>query len=310
MATPDPIQQGIELFLEKNPFPKTLWIEATNICNLKCPMCPYLSMTRPKGQMALADFQKLLTECGRYPVKEINFQTFGEPLLHPQIFELIAFARRQSRAILIMHTNCTLIDAAMADRLLASDLDIIVLSLDSPDKETYEKLRDGASYETVMANVRQLLARKKERGGKGPRLFQQMIVMDETRDKVRKFYDDWKERLNAGDAINLKQYINFAGQVESREKPPEFSQLPCPLFFSSLMIAWDGTASPCCLDIDLKMNVGNALQTSISNVWHGAALNKLRRAVLVNDHDQLGFCQFCTGPGKVIETLLPPPAKQ
>ena len=65
----------------------------------------------------------------------------GEPLLHPQLCEIIRHAKEQGIVDVIINTNATHLDDSYAEKLLNSGLDYIIFSFDGGTKETYEKNR-------------------------------------------------------------------------------------------------------------------------------------------------------------------------
>ena len=58
-------------------YPVYLMVEPTNICNLKCPMCPSGNgtMTRQLGELDYESFKKLLDE--KFPDRDKNPEKFG-----------------------------------------------------------------------------------------------------------------------------------------------------------------------------------------------------------------------------------------
>ncbi|MDM7914144.1 MAG: radical SAM protein [Candidatus Eisenbacteria bacterium] len=82
--------------LERRP-PRLLMIEATNACNLHCPLCPVGAgvMTRPRGYMEIEPYRKLIREVSPF-VSRILMNFAGETLLHPQIVEMVRFASERA----------------------------------------------------------------------------------------------------------------------------------------------------------------------------------------------------------------------
>jgi MoaA/NifB/PqqE/SkfB family radical SAM enzyme len=80
-------------------YPYYLVIDPTNICNLKCPLCPTWQdvKARPKGKMDKTFFYKLLEEVGPY-LFTLNLCNWGEPLLNPDFPALISCAMKTEKA--------------------------------------------------------------------------------------------------------------------------------------------------------------------------------------------------------------------
>ena len=69
---------------------KRVYVEITNVCNLSCSFCP--GTGRPARFLAPAEF-RTLAERLRGHTEYLYLHVMGEPLLHPQLEELLAVAR-------------------------------------------------------------------------------------------------------------------------------------------------------------------------------------------------------------------------
>lgn len=87
---------------------KRLYIDITNRCNTDCPFCCMYSGTGNKRDMDFETYKKIIDGCG----KEFELQLEGgEPLLHPDLYLFMEYARSTGRCrkILIL-TNGILLD--------------------------------------------------------------------------------------------------------------------------------------------------------------------------------------------------------
>ncbi|MGL4732750.1 MAG: radical SAM protein, partial [Fusobacteriaceae bacterium] len=84
---------------------KKIYIEISNICNLKCSFCP---TTKRKAQyMSIENFTQILKEVKEYS-KHIYLHVKGEPLFHPNLAEILEIAKKEGFFVNIT-TNGTLI---------------------------------------------------------------------------------------------------------------------------------------------------------------------------------------------------------
>ena len=143
-------------------FPIRLNIEPTNYCNLSCSMCPR-ELNRPFGYMDINLFQKVVDESilyGRRLIITINKD--GEPLLHPELPQMIRYAKDKKAAYKInFYTNGILLTEAKSIELIKSGLDTVHISIDAFTKETYKKVKNSQKLEIVEENVKRLIELKK-----------------------------------------------------------------------------------------------------------------------------------------------------
>ena len=117
--------------------PGTIYLEPTNHCNLKCPMCPQHKYPRKKGFMVFSLFQKIVNDLPN----NVFVQLFmgGESLMHPEIIPMIKYIKHcKPSARIRIATNGTLLNNDLSKNIVLSGLDYISFSFDGPDKETYE----------------------------------------------------------------------------------------------------------------------------------------------------------------------------
>lgn len=106
-------------------------IEPTARCNLKCPMCPHWYV-ECCGDVELDDMDimtYLRTISMLKDVKLIALTGFGEPYLHPGIFEFIRFAKKVIKGVKVaVTTNGVLLNEWRAVRSIESGMDYIEVS--------------------------------------------------------------------------------------------------------------------------------------------------------------------------------------
>ncbi len=122
-------------------------------CNLKCVHCYSQSHNREySGELSHDDGLKLINDLASFGVPVLLFSG-GEPLMRPDIFELIGYARERGiRAVL--STNGTLISPEVASRLKELGLSYVGVSLDGL-KETNDRFRgvEGA-FDAALEGIR------------------------------------------------------------------------------------------------------------------------------------------------------------
>jgi radical SAM protein with 4Fe4S-binding SPASM domain len=165
--------------LTRPPLPTKLQVEVTASCNLKCRMCivRYQPTLPRSASMSFVRFKRLLEQMPS--VRELSLQGIGEPLLAPDLYEMIAYA--SARGIEVgFNSNATLLTRRAGERLIDAGLGWMCISLDGATKETYEFVRDQASWETVERNITGFVDLLRERGAARPVLSLVMVLMKRT----------------------------------------------------------------------------------------------------------------------------------
>lgn len=135
-------------------FPLEIQVEVSNECNLHCIMCPYhFSIDGSKKFIDLSILQKLK------PVYPYIIKAFlmgaGEPLLHPRFIDIVKMMKSYNIHI-TFSTNGMLLDSSLAREFVALGVDYVTFSLDGATAATYNSIRRGADFETVIENVTEL----------------------------------------------------------------------------------------------------------------------------------------------------------
>ena len=113
-------------------------------CTNDCFMCDTLEVAKDrksKGMKELdaAGLKALVDGFAELGVPALSL-TGGEPLLRPEVPELVTYAR--SKGLLVhLNTNGMLVDEAMALTLLKAGIDSVNISLDGALPETHDRLR-------------------------------------------------------------------------------------------------------------------------------------------------------------------------
>lgn len=120
---------------------KRVHVELTNRCNFSCVFCPDARMTRPRGSMETALAKSALDQIAELDLAEkVTFHVMGEPLLHPDFFEILDYAHRVGLSVGLT-TNGALLKPNTIVGLAERDLQQIDISLQSPDEESFRATR-------------------------------------------------------------------------------------------------------------------------------------------------------------------------
>ncbi|MTI81068.1 MAG: tungsten cofactor oxidoreductase radical SAM maturase [Firmicutes bacterium] len=164
---------------------KKIYIEVTALCNFSCTTCIRNSWKDELGQMEWTTFERLLSQLKELPELEtVHFGGFGEPMSHPRIFDMLQAVKSLGlRAEMI--TNGSLLSSENINKLVRLPLDAIFISLDGPDEEEYNQIRQ-TDFAPVVNNIKSLNAAKNVANSKLPELGIEFVAMKKNFHKLPK----------------------------------------------------------------------------------------------------------------------------
>jgi len=128
--------------------PRMLMVVLTNNCNLDCIMC---TRTRA-GNTSTIPYEQIKKIEPLFPyLQTIDWQG-GEVFVVPYFKELFLKAAKHNNIEHSIITNGLLLDEEWTD-IIARTRTNVTFSIDSPRKETYEKIRRGGSFEKLLMNL-------------------------------------------------------------------------------------------------------------------------------------------------------------
>jgi uncharacterized Fe-S cluster-containing radical SAM superfamily protein len=279
----DPELDRIAATLRPIDFPSRFAVEVCSECNLACAMCHHPSMRRVKGRMPFDLWQKCADEvAARSPRTECWFSFIGEPLLEPELLlDMLAYGRSAGLRSLNVNTNGMLLTADLADRLLASGIQTIVVGIDGFTAPTYERIRIGGVRQQLYEQVEYLVAARRSRLA-GPDVMVQFIEMDENEHEVQAFRDHW---LALGATVKVRNKLSWGGKFDTPLCVPPESRIPCPWACTMMHVFWDGRVPRCPGDTEGEEGAGNAWDHSLTDLW--ARLGTYRSLHLNRQFDRL-----------------------
>lgn len=293
--------------------PPVLMVEPTNLCNLRCPLCPAGTDTlaRPKGTMGLELFQKIIEELGDY-IWHLTLWNWGEPFICPDIYEMITLAERKGIFTRISTNGHFLTAGPKVERLLTTGLDNLLVAIDGASEETFSLYRQKGDWEKVVAGLKEIMARKKRQRLFRPRVELQFMVMKHNEHELLRIQSLAREigvdrltfktvNIKFGPGDNKEKIDKFLPQRNylSRYQPHStqrkvYLKNKCYRLWFSSVINWDGTVTPCCYDAPGRYSFGRIQEKGFSQVWNNTAYRQFRTALL-KDKKVIGLCQDCPG---------------
>lgn len=281
-------------------------IEPANFCNLRCPQCPTgIGHNKSKKMLTIEEFSTILSFLPD-TIHTIQFYFQGEPLLNPQLADMVAIAHKKN-IVCIISTNAQLLTEETARKLISSGLDKIIISLDGLRQETYSQYRKGGRVDKAVYAIQYLSKQK--------RLLQANIEIELQCLRLKSNENEWQllsrnyKQLGA-DSLRFKtaQFYDFENGNElmpSNERFSRYKRLPngtykrkkpyynhCYRLWSGCVIDSHLNIIPCCFDKDSAYSIGNLSTQSFNEIWYGAKAMSFRKKILSN-RKQIPICLNC-----------------
>lgn len=134
--------------LSDSSHPHELMVEVTMKCNYDCIHCFRRKLINEVfGEMDLRLYRELLRQAKDAKVNKIVFSGWGEPLVHPNILDMMSDAKKYGFKVLL-NTNGSLL-RDYAEDIVRLGIDEVVVSVDSVEPDLYKALRIGGSLSIV-----------------------------------------------------------------------------------------------------------------------------------------------------------------
>ncbi len=241
---------------------RKIYIEISNICNLKCSFCPG-TKRQPKA-MTAEEFQCILPKLRPY-TDFIYFHIMGEPLCHPDLSHFLALAGSFGFKVIIT-TNGTLVGnkgQILLDSPVLHKINISLHAFEANDLAVpFEKyLDDCFSFGTKCQGKKLLVYRLWNSGGKEA-LNNQIIT------KMKEYFPaPWIEQRN-GQKLSEKVFLEYGDKFDWPDLSAEDGgeRVFCYGLRDQIGILCDGTVVPCCLDHEGDIPLGNIFTDNMDDI--------------------------------------------
>jgi radical SAM protein with 4Fe4S-binding SPASM domain len=278
-------------------FPLHLDIETTNVCNLKCPMCPRTILLDKKefssqGYMSKEEYKNIIDQAVKYGVKSIKLNYLGEPLLHKDVVWQVEYAKQQGILDVMMNSNGDLLSKELSHELLEAKLDKMFISFDSIAPDIYETQRKGTSLGKVIDNLYYFVKLRNEKYP-NTHIRVSMVMYDtpEFRAQFEGLKSMWKNLVDAvGYGFYNERDTNKMGEY------PKVDGFYCEQLFQRMFLKYNGNVTVCCVDDKDEYIVGNWREQDLKELWHSPAYKNIRQKHLENNYNCIDMCAKCYLP--------------
>lgn len=294
--------------------PKKLILLITRNCNLRCEFCDIAKVEQKTKIMRKEEAFKIIDSAFHLGIKEIEL-TGGEPLLHPDVFEIAKYSHSRNMKVLLT-TNGILVKSNI-QKILDSKFSFISISIDG-EETTHDALRNyQGAYKLAVEAIDLLKQHKVETAIN-------FVVTNKNIYELEKVYNYFFERninlvffpvinrpeLFLSKAVEIKMFLKFIKKLyyKSRISVYEYNYLKdavlvyfgkkgtpvrCLGLNREIGIDTDGAISPCCVWENRKgelNDLGNLFKSDLEELWFSSKFCKARLSIFSEG------CQNCFNP--------------
>lgn len=262
-------------------------IDASTVCQLRCPVCPTSSGHNKKGIVGWGflkadNFIKIMEENPR--ISRVELSNWGEIFLNPELGRIIEYACKKNIKLTASNgSNLNTVSEVTLENMVKYKFNLLSISLDGASSETYGIYRRGGNFERVLSNIRTINSFKKKYGSEYPRLRWQFIIfghneheITKARDMARELNMEFYPKLNLDsnyspvkdkESVKRASGLRYITREDFRLKKKKEYALPCKQLWLSPQINWDGKLLGCCMNI--YSDFGNVFESGLSNCING-----------------------------------------
>ncbi len=295
--------------------PQIITVELSNRCNLRCEMCEMSYWNEKPKDVSLEEFKLIYSRLPLFPHRifsgrlVFHLSGIGEILLNRDVFKIIKFLKSKN-CFVTFADNFMLLNREKAQQLITLGADEIFLSLDGATKKTFESIRRGASFDTVISNAKGIVDLKKQMRSEKPRIitrfvvsknnlaemsslirlasstglkeivFSNMIVSKET----SRLKANWLEiERQKKECIALSKKLGVKSFFPQEKQPVR----DCNRFGNELFVNSNGFVMPCpefaqggrYSESIKKFNFGNIFEKSLFSIWNSQKYRQFRQDI-------------------------------
>lgn len=274
--------------------PKQIRLDASSICQLKCPVCHHASDSNLKyGFLRFQNFKQLIDSSPF--IEKIELSDNGEIFLNPELLDIIKYGFDKNISLHADNgVNLNDVEESILEGLVKYKFHSLVCSIDGCSNETYKQYRVNGNFDKVIANIEKLNYYKNKYNSEFPKLTWQFIIfghneheIGDAKERSKQLKMNFSLKLNKdavfSPVINralVRGEVGYASRDEYKTETGEmYFKSVCHQLWDSPTITWDGRVLGCCMNYELDFGV-NAFKNGLLNAINSEQLGYARQMLI------------------------------
>lgn len=256
---------------------KTIYLEITNICNLSCSFCK--KENRPPKMMSVDEFEEIIQKIKPY-TKEIYLHVKGEPLLHKDLEALLKISNDNKIKVNIT-TNGTLLKEKLALIIKSPAIRQINISLHAnlSNEQYLADIFESAEVILKQTNIY---------------LNYRLWNMQSDTKIVSKINNYYNVDIRTSNIIKHNLFIEMEHVFDWPTLTGDYycEQGKCYGLINQIAILVNGDITPCCLDSESVIKLGNIFIDNLEEVLNSERALKIIKGFKMNKKEE-ELCKHC-----------------
>ena len=299
-------------------YPLQIDFELNYSCNYTCPMCTWsVESNKNRGKITWLDFdifKEIIDDGVDKGLKAIRLNYINEPLIRRDIVEYISYAKSKGVLDVYFSTNGYLLTQELSKQLIKSGLDRIQFSLDAITEETYNKIRQGGSYDIVINNINNFIETRNNFGLTKPSVRVNFVRTKLNASEYDDFVKYWVDRVEGIGLQDLVDVMKFDDLSKVNNSKDDRSNFRCSQPYQHLVVRYNGVILPCCsfygaelplgiYNTDKQLSDADCISVDYQSVdferytilqaWESSAMIKLRNIHQAGKYYNNEICKRC-----------------
>ncbi len=267
---------------------KKIYVEITNICNLKCKFCPETS--RRLQFMTIENFEEIVKRICKF-TNIICLHVKGEPLLHNNLEDILKILEKYN-----LKANITTNGTLLKDKLLIIEKTKAVRQINiSLHSSTQNELLSKQYLKDIFESVEKMQNVIVSYRLWNLKTIKENDINNEIIQEISNYYniENLKEQLSQKEFFKIRDNIFINQDTEfiwpNIENKSIIEKGRCLALKEQIAILVDGTVVPCCLDNNGDIFLGNILEETLEEILSKHKTIEIKK----NFENQVITCKLC-----------------
>jgi len=223
-----------------------------------------------------------------------------EPLVEPRLIAILDNIKQVNRhcKITVYSNMATMTEQKAREIIKSRYIDKLCVSFYGVTEEIYKQIQPPLNWKRTKHNIRRFMELRNKSGQDKPQVEMHYIAAPQLMKHCYSFSCEWDR---VADRVGFVHYDDFHGVMPRLSDnytnnmwgSPAPERTPCSRLWTGLNVLCDGTVTPCCVDFDGTVQLGNVNDDTLQNIWVDTPFQQFREAHVHREFQQIPLCRDC-----------------